>query len=131
MALEVAADEAVGRHAEVERGRAGVVDGGAPYFLASDSTPRMRRTPSSPSRRWIASQSAPICVPAVAARASSCSVVGGVCAGLSSSGGAVAAAVLRAGARAAAAPVVRIEQAHVLPSHWTGTARPIQPGGAA
>ena len=43
----------------------------------------MRRTPSAPSRRWIASQSVPMWAPARAARASSVSVVGGVRAGRS------------------------------------------------
>ena len=43
-----------------------------PYFLTSESTPRMRRTPSSACRWWMTSQRAPMLGPALRARASSC-----------------------------------------------------------
>src|SRR3954462_8999077 len=56
-----------------------------PYFLASASTPRMRRTAVWPSALCMAWHNAPICGPATSALRSNCSVESGVREGRSSS----------------------------------------------
>src|SRR5579864_208081 len=65
-----------------------------PYFLAKKRTPGMRRTPTSPCWRWMASQSAPMCDPARPARHSSWEVRSGVRLGWSSSFNAIPTALL-------------------------------------
>src|SRR5664279_4556396 len=78
----------------------------------------MRRTPTSPCARWMASQSAPMCDPARPARPSSWEVRSGVRLGWSSSFNAIPAALL-AHVFAQELPGLGIEQSNIqlIPLH--------------
>jgi len=90
----------------------------------------MRRTPTSPCWRWMASQSAPMCDPARPARHSSWEVRSGVRLGWSSS------FLMRYQPRfwrtcsRRSCPVLGSSRRTYSSSHCTRSTRPIQPGGA-
>ena len=79
--LKIAPDEAVVATSHSRAAAQASSTAAGPCFFTKPRTPRRRRTPASPSWRWIAVHSVPIWVPARAAWASSVSVVGGVRAG--------------------------------------------------
>jgi hypothetical protein len=59
MALDVAPHVAVVSDRELERGGTGRVDDGRTVLLDQAENPRIRRTPASPSRRWMAAHRGP------------------------------------------------------------------------